>query len=772
MINKIRKGIPRLFLREGFWFMLLIIFFGLRFYNILFEGNIIGPFGDNTYKLAPLFSYMSKIRHLGEDPLWVQSVLGGYEMFDSAKWSIYYPFFFLDWIDYKTGLDTIIILGKVSLFHVFLYYIGFYILFRILFSDYVVSFVGASVAIINPTMSCLSGWIEIVAAYAWFPIFLAGIILIFERTKSLWGSLLLGISILGFTANPAQPLIHALYIGVPVILAGFYFKVNKHNYRRVISSYLLSGIFVFGFSAVSLIPMVMNYPRMLRWIGGTSLVGLADLPFASFEGHTAWGWSELVFLHPEISRGLGSIYFGPLGCFFGIIFLYLVITNRWASNKGRWIVWPLFLITIYFLLSTLGYYPFKLANWYLPFINKIREPLRHAFAFSFSFSILVTFGFKFIYDFLSTDRKTTFNISILISLLLMVFFFPFRINYSTCFFLALFFTISTFFYFKKPKLTLITIIIILLFSNNYFTPNKSVNIPHNKLLINSPTHQAALNVLEELGAFPDSREFRFQVIDKELPYHRWSMFGCFHRLKSLASSFDPLPYSQMMELMFSTNSYYYMNMWGVKWYIINKKDKQPEFSLLKKKASFKNHNIYENEFARPRVYLADGIKAMEVKSFKAFNSILKKNKNESLSRKSVYLSTVDYSKLVDNMKNITVDNSKKNKINSITETHNAVSLTLSLKKESVLVLNEYYNDHWKIFVNGTRVDGLKVNYNQIGIPLNLRSQKVEFRYEPFLVKELRFLQYLTYCLWGMVLLITIKKEFQLNIIRKDAEKIN
>jgi hypothetical protein len=62
----------------------------------------------------------------------------------------------------------------------------------------------------------------------------------------------------------------------------------------------------------------------------------------------------------------------------------------------------------------------------------------------------------------------------------------------------------------------------------------------------------------------------------------------------------------------------------------------------------------------------------------------------------------------------------------------------------ILVLNEYYDGNWVGYINGTKVDVLKVNANQNGILLTGNTQFVRFEYRPALFYNLVYVSATTF----------------------------
>ena len=73
-------------------------------------------------------------------------------------------------------------------------------------------------------------------------------------------------------------------------------------------------------------------------------------------------------------------------------------------------------------------------------------------------------------------------------------------------------------------------------------------------------------------------------------------------------------------------------------------------------------------------------------------------------------------------------------------TFNSVELSVGTGRDAIVLLNEYYSDAWKATVNGRRVPTVRVNLNQVGVPVEAGGSLVRFEYRPTLASWLLRLQ--------------------------------
>jgi len=688
---------------------------------------------------------MSQISRAGYDPLWIKSILGGFEIYNSAKWSIYYPFFLLGSIDYKTGYETMKVMNMVSLAHVFIYFINMYFLCRTITKNKLASFVGASLSIINPTPGCLAGWIEIIAAYAWMPMFLNGLIQLIDNHKSKIGVLLTAVAILGFTANPAQPIIHAFYSGLPLIIFGVW--CNKDKIKKISIKFIYTGIFSFCISSVGIIPMYLSYPKMLRWVGGT-VVGMEKIPFSKFQAGKVSPISELL-ISDSVASGLGHIYIGPIAIVLLIVLILFIFTGAKSKlSKNNWVIFSFTLIALYFFLSSLGLNFMTYINWHIPLINKIREPIRHAIMFGLSAAVLGSYSFNCILELKNQKNILVGSISFVCIAAL---YFTHIISLEISIISALLILGSLRFApTHKIKLGIITFILIVI--NCFNAPKKEVLKNPEKLLVNSEKVKSAMSVLEYIKTLDPNSDYKFVTLDKTLPYHRWSMLGAYFQLRSFATSFDPMPEKQINDLMFSELQFNYMSLWGAKYYISDKSQEKLLPKYFERIKNFDRVSVFQNNLAKENFYLADKIIYSDANNAKLLERLYRKN--QTMLANNVVL-TDDKSSVFQIKKN------DKSKILASKVDHNKISLELDIKSPRLIVLNEYLNESWCAKCNGEKITIRNINYNQIGVKVSPTCKNLVFQYRPLLSYYLRMLQLMSFFfIFCLFILKLIKGKFR------------
>jgi hypothetical protein len=128
-----------------------------------------------------------------------------------------------------------------------------------------------------------------------------------------------------------------------------------------------------------------------------------------------------------------------------------------------------------------------------------------------------------------------------------------------------------------------------------------------------------------------------------------------------------------------------------------------------------------NKQASPRVYFAN-------------NFVVKGTENEILeAMKDKYLPNTVFvlSKDNDSLLSKKSESSNESKVLSYSNEGNCVVIKANAKAGSMLVLNDYYTDGWKAYLNGKKTDIKKVNYLFRGVIIpEDGTYKIVFKYEP------------------------------------------
>jgi hypothetical protein len=80
---------------------------------------------------GPLFSRASEIALTGNFPYWLDTVLGGFSLYQTPHFSATYPFDFFGSINYGKALEVMYTLSYLTCFHNLILYLNLYVLLRV-----------------------------------------------------------------------------------------------------------------------------------------------------------------------------------------------------------------------------------------------------------------------------------------------------------------------------------------------------------------------------------------------------------------------------------------------------------------------------------------------------------------------------------------------------------------------------------------------------------------------------------------------------------------
>jgi Bacterial membrane protein YfhO len=241
-MKNISKFYPQLLAVLGFVIVALIYFYPVLQHNKAFYQSDIAQYTgmakeQNDFRKAT-----------GEEPYWTNSAFGGmptYQM--GAK----YPH------NYIKAIDGVIRFLPRPADYLFLYFLGFFILLRVLKVDTLKAFFGALAFGLSTYLIVILGAGHNAKAHtiAYMPLVLAGIILVFRKRYIAGGLLTLLATALEINANHFQMTYYLLFL---LFFVGLYFVikiVKKQEYRHLgisLGVFAIAGIVALGLNATSL----------------------------------------------------------------------------------------------------------------------------------------------------------------------------------------------------------------------------------------------------------------------------------------------------------------------------------------------------------------------------------------------------------------------------------------------------------------------------------------------------------------------------------------
>ena len=241
-MKNISKFYPQLLAVMGFVVVALIYFYPVLQANKAFYQSDIAQYTgmakeQNDFRKAT-----------GEEPYWTNSAFGGmptYQM--GAK----YPH------NYIKAIDSVIRFLPRPADYLFLYFLGFFILLRILKVDTLKAFFGALAFGLSTYLIVILGAGHNAKAHtiAYMPMVLGGIILVFRKRYVVGGLLTLLATALEINANHFQMTYYLLFL---LFFVGLYYIieiVKKKEYRHLgisVGVFAIAGIVALGLNATSL----------------------------------------------------------------------------------------------------------------------------------------------------------------------------------------------------------------------------------------------------------------------------------------------------------------------------------------------------------------------------------------------------------------------------------------------------------------------------------------------------------------------------------------
>ena len=219
--------------------LILITFFCAHYSEFLFGTKTFTYGDDNTYLLSPVFAKISSLLSKGELPTHVDTSMGGLEFYNSAQFSIYYPFYPFHFGKLQSGLQAASALNLFTLLHILLGSVTCYTLARTLrATSWGALFAGLTFCAANNTRIYAS-WINITTPYAWVPLLLCGIIQLHRQKFKLGYALATLGSGLAIAASPSQPMIHCLFLVGCAIAYWLLVFMKKREAAPLLSSFFL-----------------------------------------------------------------------------------------------------------------------------------------------------------------------------------------------------------------------------------------------------------------------------------------------------------------------------------------------------------------------------------------------------------------------------------------------------------------------------------------------------------------------------------------------------
>jgi len=747
----------------------VILLFALRFSSTLAQYRFYGPSVDNVSILGPMFAETARLALHGMFPYYLPSFGTGFPLFESPHYCVCYPFYFFGLLDYGGPLQSLHTLTGLTIFHRFLFGLNLYVMLRCALISPWAAFAGASIGVFARNTELYSSWLTMTASYTWMPLVIGSAILLLRVPGSFWAILLLGISAGMMTlATAAQPVSHAILFCAVIFGAAVLSLGLRRDFKAVtqlILSLLAAGAIAFGLAAVSAVPVLLGIERMIRHIGHGFVLGHQAIPWDKFtRNDLQLSFTQLpgILIKPTWIQIVGSPYVGPLGVA-GVAAALLFY--RGLNTTQRFLTAVIGGLGLYGLLSAFGsHLGFAYINYYVPFINKSREPGRHLIFFLFAVVLLTGFGFEQIEKFM-TGRDASRNVLSRKRLVIAVFLVlasvvvvwelwansPLQGGGWVVLFLA-------------PILALLSLLFrikltpALVFAAIVASVASSISPPRTFDLFSStyvaPANLRSLEVLSTIRNNIGPGDYRIDFRDKEFSPILWGMNSSYFGFNSFYNQLTPQPYDQF-RFSQNHNTPYLRAMMGAR-YILCSAEEKPTDPGAKELFAVQGYKLFENATYMGRLTLVHTLAG----TFNQKDQFVTKAGREFDFLTSVYIHESDAPQLEGFLSKPSIQTEAANdRLYVIQSSTNRVAAMVESSQAGVLILNEWFIPAWQVTINGDSKQILRVNQWQIGVPIRPGKNVVEFVYRPSIFWGFLILNRITWLLLAGLVLTRVLRLF-------------
>jgi len=755
--------------RFGYEFLALtglMLLVALRFFPVLWDHRLYGPFGDNVFILGPMFAETARLALHGVFPYYLPSFGTGFPVFESPEYCVCYPFYFFGLLDYGGPLQSLYTLTYLAIFHRFLFALNLYGMLRCARISPWAAFASASIGVFANNTEKYAIWITMTASYTWMPLLIGGAILLLRFPGRFWGILLLGGSAgLLALAQAAQPVSHALFFCVIFFGAGMVWLILRRDSTavvRLILSLAAAGAIAFGLAAVSAVPVLLGIERMIRHIGEGFVLGHQAIPWEQFNRHQLTV-AQLagILIGPGRVGEVGSPYVGPLGV---VGAASALLFFRRLDSMERFLVSVIGAIGLYALLSACGtHLGFAYLNYHLPLINKSREAERHLVLFLIAVVFLAGFGLDQIGNFVAergAGRKQRLRVwlPVLVMFLIAIVVVAWELWASAQFslrqggWLVLLLApivVLLGLLFRVKATPVLALAAILASVASAISPPRTYEIFSSEYV-----DSANLRSLEILSAIRDKIEpgdFRMDFSDRQFHVFSWGMNASYFGLNSFYTQLTPQPYDQFR--FSQVHEPYLRAMMGTR-YVLCSAEEKPTDPGAKVRLEVQGYKLFENAAYMGRLALVHTLAG----TVKDENQFIAEAGGGFDFLKSAYIQEKDASRVEGFLSKASMETSAVNdRLYVIRSSTNQVVAVVESSQPGVLVLNEWFIPAWRAKVNDDSKPILRVNQWQVGVPVGAGKNVVEFTYRPSVFWGLLILNRVTWLLLAALVLARVAR---------------
>ena len=696
--------------------------------------------------MGPYLPRASRLSLSGAVPYYLPDIGTGFPVFESPHFCILYPFYFLGLINYGGPLNSLYTLTYLTLFHIFIFYVNLYVLLRCGTVPPWAAYIGASVGMLARNTELYASWITITASYAWFPLVLAGGVLLFRFPGKAHGIVVFSVAAgLLALASASQSVIHTALSCLILFAVGIGWLCLERRFSdiwRVAWSLVLCGGIAFGLAGAAIVPMYMATGEMIRHIGGgAAVIGHAHIPWENFN-LTQLKLNEAagIVIRPTWIAIVGSPYVGSLGV---IGTLLAGIYFRRLAQFPRMLVLAFGAIALYGLLSGFGTnLGLAYLNFHVPLINRIREAGRYLVLFVIGVSFLSGFGYSLVPR-IWEQYKQSRNLRLLIAPALMALGMAGIILWEFAqmphgqlptglWMLAiapLLFVLGRFSGVSRGKLLsfsglLVSIPAMVIPVRGFSVTQSSFDQPNNLL-----SHK----VLQRIATETDVRDWRIDFRDSAFDNKFWGMNASYYGIKSFYNQLTPQPYAQF-EFMLLGHVPHLRAMMGAR-YVLCGPAESPTDADAKQMLEIEGYKLYENANPMSRLTLVHQV-AGSAPNVASFVEIIQRGFDY---HSEAYVTPHDLESVRKFFGNRPMSARPEDVITNVINQPNRSYSRVESNAASLLILNEWFTAAWKVRVNGVSQPALRVNQWQVGALLPAGKNDVEFEYDPILFRALMIL---------------------------------
>jgi len=758
MSDSLSVRFRRFWYGEGVFIVLMLGIFAFRYWPVFAHGQLYAPFQDNVWLYGPLFSRESEIALTGNFPYWIDTLLGGFPVYQTPDHSATYPFYFFGLLNYGKALQVLYTLSYLTCFHNFILYVNLYVLARVAGAKGLASLCGATVGLVSGNTEVYAQWITVAAPWSWFPLLIAGVIRLFRAPLSFGSIALFAIpAALMCTASPSQPVIQSAFVGIIFFTAAALWQWRKQGVAAVTRLFLgfsISAVIAFCLCAVALLPMSLSTQDMIRFVGNhMSITGHASIPWEAFNAYQLAPRQliHVLFDSSVTGWGPGNLYVGPLGVF-GML-LCSVAYHR-AGAIERFLIVAFGLMAFYFLIAGFGtHFGLAYVHFHIPLLNLIREATRYLVIFTTFAALLAALGLQSLLDVVTGKIQLTNGWQRFFYLItafgLLIFLAALVIDHRQLIFgwQVLMLLPLSLVLLPAPSRQVRTVAIGLLtlaclasmlapLGTNPFFVSDYLRVD------NLTSHR----VLSRMAQLPDISKYRVVVQDKALGASLWGNNASFYGIRTMYFRFTVLPVAQAHE-MHDEQAVNLRKLRGAKYFICGQDAKpfDPEARLLFTESGYR---VYEVERAMEPYTLVHAVRSFPgVMPFRVQIAQGFDYQHIAAVKDSA---TQTVAPLLGSMETTANQASaSEDFVEPIRCTPNRFGVLADSSRPGVLIFNERWSKDWHATVNSQPTKVLLVNFTQPAVVLPAGHNYVEFEYKPMLFWWLLILQRATFLALGL-----------------------